>query len=177
MPTCRWRTLDAPGWEHLDLALGADAISASGVLIGSRGGTDYGATYRMTLDPDWTVRHVEILRTDGARLVMSSGPEGWVVDGEGRPDLTGCVDVDLSGSPFTNTLPIRRMDLPVGEEITLRMAWIPLDTLRPFPDLQRYTRMEDGRIRYRNEDGSFERLVEVDEDGLVTEYPGLFARM
>lgn len=177
MTTIRWRTLESDGLEHADLTETAEGIAATGVLIGAHDGTRYGATYRIALDPDWTFRHLEIVRTDGARLVLSSAPGGWVADGAARPDLTGCVDIDLSGSPLTNTLPIRRLALPVGEEITLRMAWIPLDTLRPFADLQRYTRMPDGRVRYRNDDGSFERLLTVDDAGLVVDYPGLFARI
>jgi hypothetical protein len=48
----------------------------------------------------------------------------------------------------------------------------PLSTFDP----QRYTRLADHEYRYESRDSDFERVVTVDEHGLVVTYPGLFAR-
>ena len=91
--------------------------------------------------------------------------------------LDGCIDVDLAGSPFTNTLPIRRAGLVAGgEAIEFRMAYVPFDTFKPVVDEQRYRCLEADRLyRYEAVDRSFAADLTVDEDGLVTDYPGLFA--
>ena len=86
-------------------------------------------------------------------------------------------NIDISGTPFTNTLPIRRnRDWVIGEPRRFNMAWVPLDTLEPFQDGQIYTPLGDNRWRYQAADGSFEAEILVDDDGLVVDYPGLFRR-
>jgi hypothetical protein len=56
------------------------------------------------------------------------------------------------------------------------MAWIDADDLIVVPDEQIYTRLDDNHFRYQAADGSFERVIETDADGLVVSYPGLFVR-
>ena len=173
--TVRWKALDWQGWEHLDLDESAAGVIARGALIGEREGTRYGALYEVALTPDWIFRSIAIRRTDGRILTLRTHGGTWI-DGGGRrlPQLDGCIDIDLSGSPFTNTLPVRRVAWETGVPQHLTMAWIPLDTFEPFPDRQIYTRLDDGRFRYQSADGSFERVIDVDADGLVRLYPGLF---
>jgi hypothetical protein len=58
------------------------------------------------------------------------------------------------------------------------MAYIPFDTFRPTIDEQRYRCLDPGRLyRYEAVDRSFAADLSVDEDGLVTDYPGLFTRL
>ena len=54
------------------------------------------------------------------------------------------------------------------------MAYVPFDTLLPFPDVRIYTKLESNAFGYQSEDGSFEQVITVDEDGLVLNYPTLF---
>ena len=49
-------------------------------------------------------------------LHLESDGEGhWQENGKDRPDLHGCIDIDIQATPFTNTLPIRRLGLKTGE--------------------------------------------------------------
>jgi hypothetical protein len=90
----------------------------------------------------------------------------------------GCIDIDLSFTCFTNTLPVRRTVFTKGEAREFSMLWMPSDTLDPFVDGQRYTCLEPGkRFHYAATDGAFEATIEFDEHGLVTDYPGLFRRI
>ncbi len=176
--TLRWRSLAWNGLEHLDVSERADAVVAQGgVAIGERDDHLYGVRYRVELGPDWTFRSLDLQRTDGASLCLrSDGRGGWERNGREAPDLSGCVDIDLSGSPFTNTLPMRRHAFAASTPARFRMAWIPLDTLAPFVDEQVYARLGPTSFRYQSADGSFERVIETDADGFVTLYPGLFER-
>jgi uncharacterized protein len=173
--TVRWKALAWQGWEHLELRATAEGVVARGALIGERQGTRYGAFYEVHLTPGWVCRSVSIRRTDGRALTLRTHDGGWS-DGDGRalPELDGCIDIDLSGSPFTNTLPVRRVAFETAVPRQFSMAWIALDTLVAFADRQIYTRLGDGRFRYQSADGSFERVIDFDADGLVRLYPGLF---
>lgn len=177
--TIRWRPLEGTGLEHLEITESPTAIFARSVLIGEREGTRFGLRYEMELAPNWSFRTLRLERADGARLELYSDGEGNWLDGQhvAIPELDGCIDVDLSGTPFTNTLPIRRTRLTADVPALFRMAWVPLDTLDPFPDEQIYTLLGKGRYRFEAADGTFEAELRVDGDGFVTHYPTLFEQV
>jgi hypothetical protein len=168
------------GVEHLTIALRGDDIVATSVSIGEREGVAYGATYTLVCDSRWRVRQLDLSMTDGRSLSLTSDGEGhWTgEDGVGIPTFDGCIDIDLSGSPLTNTLPIRRLDIqPRDGVVPLEMLYVPFDTLEPLRDGQRYCCLETGRrFRYEAADGSFDADIVVDPEGLVLDYPPLFTR-
>ena len=174
----RWQPLEWFGLEHCHLSETADGISVRSSLIGEREGFAFGAFYEIQLTSDWTFRSLTLRRHDGRVLRVTSNGEGdWKIDGQRAPGLEDCVDIDISGSPLTNTLPIRRASFVTGEPQSFDMAWIPLDTLEPFRDGQIYTRLDDTRFRYQAADRSFTEVLTVDEYGLVVDYPTLFRRL
>ena len=47
--------------------------------------------------------------------LLADGEDGWTTrGGAAMPELEGCVDVDISATPVTNILPIRRLGLAPG---------------------------------------------------------------
>ncbi|WEX76965.1 putative glycolipid-binding domain-containing protein [Sinorhizobium numidicum] len=182
--TVRWRPLEGEGLEHLTLrplnaSFGA-AIRAESVLIGERGAAAYGLHYRIDCDA-WRVTSFTIDTTDGRSLhLLSDGNGHWrKADGTPLPLFDGCIDIDLAGTPFTNTLPIRRLNL-VRQSGTakLKMLYVPFDSFEPTVDGQHYTCIDDGKLyHYEAEDRSFAADLPVDEDGLVVDYPTLFQRL
>jgi uncharacterized protein len=179
--TVRWRPVGATGLEHLDLRPQADRIIAESVVIGQRGGKAYGVRYRVVCDASWIVRSLDLLTTDGRSLAIRSNGAGKWTDLGGRPlqDFDGCTDIDLAGSPFTNTLPIRRLALTSDMGVVeLTMLYVPFDTFLPVIDGQRYRCLDvDRRYRYEAADRSFTADLPVDSDGLVLDYPTLFERV
>ncbi|MDX0975739.1 transcriptional regulator [Sinorhizobium medicae] len=183
--TVRWRPIEGEGLEHLTLrslnnALGA-AIRAESVLIGERGGSAYGVRYRIDCDAGWRVFSFIIETTEGVRLhLLSDGHGNWRgADGTALPQFDGCIDIDLAGTPFTNTLPIRRLGLTrQSGTARLNMLYVPFDSFEPTVDGQLYTCLDDGRLyRYEAADRSFTAELPVDEHGLVIDYPTLFQRL
>ena len=85
--------------------------------------------------------------------------------------------MDLGIGASTNTLPMRRLSLPVGGATEVHAAWVR------FPDLelerlpQRYTRLADRRYRYESLDSGFTAELDVDDLGLVVLYPGWCERV
>ena len=178
--TARWTAAEGTGLVHVDLAPTANGIVIDGVTIGDRRKTHYGAHFRIACDRNWTTRSLDLETTEGQRInVMSDGAGRWS-DGNGTPlpEFDGCIDVDLEGTPFTNTLPIRRLNLsPEMGAVELRMFYVPFDSFRSFVDEQRYRCTAPLHYRYEAVDGSFDADITVDADGLVVDYPPLFVRV
>ena len=85
------------------------------------------------------------------------------MNGAHRAELDGCYDIDLSVTPFTNTLPIRRLPLHVGDAAELSVVYIDVDTLEVRPDRQRYTRLDTHRWAFEQLDTGFAQQFDVDE--------------
>ena len=92
--------------------------------------------------------------------------------------VRGAVDVDLGWTPFTNTLPIRRLSLAVGQKSgPVTAAWVRFPDLGLEPLTQEYERTAARRYRYTSGGGSFAADLEVDDDGLVIDYSGIWTRV
>jgi hypothetical protein len=127
------------------------------------------------------LRKVEIAQIGGHGMVefASDGAGNWVDGSDAAiPQLAGALDVDISVTPFTNTLPIRRLNLQEGQCAEILAVYIQVPGLTITTDRQRYTCLESAvRYRYESVDSDFARDIDVDAHGLVVTYPGLFKRV
>lgn len=82
--------------------------------------------------------------------------------------------MDIAATPATNTIPIRRLGLRVGDAADLVASWVRLPTLDVEPSRQRYMRVAVDTYRY--ESGTFAAELRVDDLGLVTAYEGVWVR-
>jgi hypothetical protein len=98
----------------------------------------------------------------------------WQLNDVQCPAVAGCLDIDLSFSPATNLLPIRRLGLSVAGAADVRAAWLGFPTLALEPLDQLYERIGPTTYRYATADGQFRRELEVNAAGFVTQYPGLW---
>ncbi len=180
--TCvaQWVPEEGVGAEHLVLSEHPDCVIGEAVVVGMRFGMPYGAHYRVEMAPDWTVRCVRVALTDGRTLAISADGNGHWHDIDGQPlaALDGCIDVDISATPFTNTLPIRRLGLRHGERREIRVAYLALPALTVEPVDQAYTCIEPRR-RYLYEGlfRQFQAELVIDTNWLVEDYPSLFKRI
>ena len=115
-----------------------------------------------------------VTRGDSARIAIheiAHGRADVAIYGLALDTVGGCIDVDLGITPVTNTLPIRRLQLAVGEHADVVASWVrfPLLTIEPLS--QRYARIADHRYGYESATG-FSCDLDVDDDGIVTRYPG-----
>ena len=159
----RWQGHERDSLEVLQLD---DGLARSEVSFGSMVWR-----YEIRLD-GWVTTRATI-----GTLVIEQQGDGWTVDGAPRPDLAEAVDIDIVLTPFTNTLPIRRHPLEIGEHADFVMAWVDVPSLEVTPDPQRYTRLDESHYRFDSLDSDFTRTLEVDADGIVVSYPGLFDRL
>jgi len=175
----RWTDWSGRGLQHVVLTERADAIVAEAVCIVAEDAA-FAARYRIQCDAEWRCRELDVDVIGAARTLRLRGDgRGHWVDGDGTrlAALEGAVDVDLPITPFTNTLPIRRLGLAAGASAELAVVYVRAPELSVEVDRQRYTCLEPRRrYRYEAVDGSFSAELEVDSLGLVLTYPGLFRR-
>jgi hypothetical protein len=176
----RWEDWAGRGLQHLVLDARHDRVLATAVCLVAEEGL-FAARYRIRCDGGWRCREldVEILGEDDRALrLRGDGHGGWTdAAGAPQPALGGAVDVDLPITPFTNTLPIRRLGLAAGASVELAVVYVRAPELTVELDQQRYTCLEPlRRYRYEAVDGSFTADIDVDAHGLVLTYPGLFRR-
>ena len=179
-----WSRLDAPGMEHLTLVMSRDEATADGVVLGLDSDAAFRLRYRVRWDSRWRVRGVQIdFVGDDRGLSLTADGEGRWFDGSGAsvPALDGCVDVDITATPMTNTLPLRRLALKPGESADIRVTYIAIPDLRVAPDDQRYTCLETGAAgglyRFEQAASGFTAILQMDADGLLEDYSGLFKRV
>jgi hypothetical protein len=112
--------------------------------------------------------------------IETAGAGRWSVDGVHRPELEGCLDVDLESSALTNTFPVHRLALPVGGEANAPAAYVRVLDLGVERLEQHYTRVQDeGALRFDYDAPQFDfrcRLL-YDTAGLVVDYPDIAIRV
>ena len=176
MATILWQDLETAALDRCRLEAGPDGLRLSGVVLTAAHGTPLDVRYLVETGPGGLTRRVELELDGGAvrRVLLADGAGRW--RWEGGPELAevaGALDVDLTVTPATNTLPIRRLAaLEVGKASDLQMAWVQFPGLEVVPSAQRYQRLAADRWRFSTGDFTAELLV--DPDGLVLDYGGLF---
>lgn len=191
--TATWRRLDlADGLAHGSLSAmdptadspdGAWLLDGAAVVADGTGG--WSLRFSVVTDAGWRTRttFVEVLGADGLeRVALAVDAAGeWTLDGRPWPELRGCTDVDVSASPVTNTMPLRRLGLAVGEGAEIEVAWLDVPSLAVHRVRQNYRRMVDdprGLACYSYSDPSYGPFaLTVDAAGLVVDYQSLFRRV
>jgi hypothetical protein len=176
-----WQWLLRPGLERFEIGRDADEWLLRGTIVAMPDGGPTEATYEVRCDDRWNTRSADVMISDpsGRRAIHVANRDGlWTVNGAHAPQVDGCRDIDLGWTPSTNTIPIRRLNLPIGADSDpLTMAWVrfPDLTLEPLP--QAYQRLEHSKYRYISRDGSFRAELTVDDDGVVVDYEGIWQRL
>jgi uncharacterized protein len=172
------------GFEVMFVRPDPEGHRLEGHSTGVETGQAWAAEYSIIVDADWVTRQVSVRArsASGSRHVRleSSGPGEWLVDGARAPQLTGCVDVDLESSVFTNALPVHRLHLRVGDDADVPAAFVHAFDLRVERLDQRYLRLDDegGQQRYDYAAPRFDYTgtLGYDSSGLLLEYPGIAVR-
>lgn len=176
----RWRRLDVPGREEASVDRTASGWRLSGDVEVEETELTARVRYVIECDPQWRTRSARVAgEAGGAPLLFALAADGkgqWTRDGTPLPALLGALDVDLGFTPATNTLPIRRLDLAIGESASVLSAWLRFPELRLELLEQTYTREAEHTFRYQAlVDGApFKARLDTDQFGRVIRYQGLW---
>jgi hypothetical protein len=195
-----WRRIDTAGSEHV-ICVERAGLRARGTALAASP-IPYACRYDLLTDESWAttrfdvtvegagfMRSVRLERAAGrwrvtaneqgnldAALLAAGHPRADQPGSEDPGTLHAAFDVDLGGSPLTNTLPIRRLGMldEPGVRHTVDVAWVLLPSLEVVVSSQTYLAEGDGLVRFTS--GSFTAELTVDERGYVRHYPGLAER-
>ncbi len=174
-----WRRLDRPGHESARLSFLKPDWHLMGTAVFLHEQQPCRLDYRVICNSKWQTISGRVSGWVGDQLIQVDlsvdGARRWRLNGIECPTVSGCVDLDLNFSPSTNLLPIRRLNLPVGQAAEVNAAWLrfPSFTLEPLP--QTYRRIGTAIYQYESGGGAFVRDLSVNAAGFVTVYPDFFA--
>ena len=177
--TAMWRRLDQPGHESARLVHHAPfwQLGGTAVFLLDR---SCRLEYQIVCDAAWRTLHARVIGWYGADPVKAELYTDtacrWTINGQPAPEVAGCVDLDLSFSPATNAIPIRRLALNQGERAEVRSAWLTFPGLALEQLVQTYTRTGESTYHYDSSGGEFVTDIDVDDAGLVVRYPPLWER-
>ena len=176
-----WQWLQSPGLERFELLRARDQwILRSTILTLFEGGPAE-ARYEIVCDRTWRTRSAEISTNDGnneRRLRVQTKNGRWYENDQPNETVNGCIDIDLGWSPSTNTLPIRRLRLEVGQSSgPVMAAWVRFPDLTLQPLSQAYVRVSDQQYRYSSRGETFVAQITVDDEDLVLDYEGFWQRV
>ena len=177
-----WRHLGArDGFEVASFERTTDGWLVRGMTAAVEGSDIWAVRYEIKISEQWLTQSAQVVNVSsgGERTVTLShdGRGNWLVNDLGRPDLEGCLDVDLESSAMTNTLPVHRLHSPIGARQASPAAYVRAAK----PDVERlgqhYTRLDESH-RFYYEAPAFEFTAELayDATGLIVDYPSLAAR-
>ena len=173
-----WRGIFWPGHEHCAVYDAASRWHVEGVAVFKHELEPCRLEYLIECDATWTTQSARVSGWVGEKLVdieITKDPDSnWFFNGSEQPDVKGCTDVDLNFSPSTNLLPIRRLNLNVGDEASVSAAWLRFPSFKLERFDQVYRRLDQATYRYESNDGAFVAELKVNAFGLVTNYPELW---
>lgn len=176
-----WRWLQGTGLERFELVRAADDWIFRGTMLTLAADAAMEAKYEIVCDRSFRTRRANVSVRDatGERTLQIMTENGrWYENGRENKTVVGALDIDLGWSPSTNTLPIRRLGLEIGQASgEFVAAWVrfPELTLQPLP--QEYFRLEDRKYRYSSRGGAFVANLLVDDHGLALNYEGFWQRV
>jgi hypothetical protein len=172
------------GFEVVFLRTRASGYELVGSTTAVEDGQAWAVRYEIVVDDAWRTRavHVSSRSASGHHEVRleADGSGHWRIGGVAAPALDGCFDVDLEASSCTNTLPVHRLGLAVGQGADAPAAYVRAMDIDVERLEQRYVRIEDDgsrrRFDYTAPAFDYRGLLVYDESGLVLDYPGIAVR-
>jgi hypothetical protein len=174
-----------PGLEHVIVRPESNEIHAEGFVLGIADNQPYRLRYHLEWHPNYQFQYAVLqLESDYPQTVrLLRNDEGKWTNGMGKsyPEFEGCYEIDIQVSPISNTFPVRRLGLAVGQSELIQVVYITLPTLALSVQSQRYTRLEDNgtapRYCYESLSDGFSGEFETDSEGFVTEYTSIYSRV
>jgi hypothetical protein len=181
MASILWRGSLLPGYEACRVFSQDTHWQIEGTAVFAHEQQPCRLNYQIVCDADWKTLSAQVDGWVGnsivniqVKTIRTSLIEHWWLNDVEQPDVQGCTDIDLNFSPSTNLIPIRRLNLAVGESAEVKAAWLRFPSFKLEPLPQRYYHLEANTYRYESGNGQFVAELNVNPAGLVLDYPGIW---
>ncbi len=174
-----WRRLDTPGHEAAQIIRRPAGWEISGAAVFSHGQQPCLLNYQIRCDPAWRTIAAQVSGWVGDNMVavelQVEAAGRWALNGNEVAVVRGCLDLDLNFSPSTNTLPLRRLELAIGQSAVVKAAWLRFPDFRLEPLDQVYRRLDENTYRYESGGGRFVVQLKVNAAGFILDYPNYWS--
>ncbi|MPR34810.1 putative glycolipid-binding domain-containing protein [Salmonirosea aquatica] len=175
-----WTGLEYYSLENCLVSTSEVGSEITSTVIGQYNKKIYRVEYLIKTNLHWETVYFEInsRHSDQTQVIImeGNGKGSWSTNGQRIEQFEGCIDIDIPLTPFTNTLPINRLQLRPKEAQEIQVIYLDLLEHQIKPVRQRYIRLSNQEYHYENVPNDFEAVIQVDELGLVINYPSLFTR-
>jgi uncharacterized protein len=173
-----WQSFVLPGHEACRLFFQGSNWYVQGTAVFSHQQQPCRLAYTVTCDNVWRTLSAQVegwlSKTSIDVQIKTDSTQRWWLNGVEQPDIAGCLDIDLNFSPSTNLLPVRRLNLAIGEAARVNAAWLRFPSFKLELLSQQYRRIDETTYRYESAGGQFVTDLKVNKSGFVIEYPNIW---
>lgn len=171
-----WEALDWKGLEQCTINTLPSGYIVTSKVEGEIDSQPFNVEYTIEINLQWEVTFVKIvsLPDDQTLLELYKKRQQWIDQHNKKLQrFSSCKDIDIAITPFTNTLPIRRLTFAPQQKHAITVIYIdfPFGSIKPMK--QWYTQLTERTYKYEDETG-YTNTITVDEQGFVVDYPHLF---
>jgi uncharacterized protein len=178
-----WNNDELFGSEYLKIGKTAEnKLIAQGtvIYIDAMKVDAHNVKYNIELVDNWVTRKFSIMVDNNSSLELHSDGNGnWFnTEGDLIAKLKGAIDIDISATPFSNSLPINRVNWIINQIEHFNMVYIAVPSLetKKVPQSYQYIRNEGEFKYFKYRCYDYETIICVDSNGLVVDYPNTFSR-
>ncbi|HXS35907.1 MAG TPA: putative glycolipid-binding domain-containing protein [Flavipsychrobacter sp.] len=172
-----WKGRYYQSMEYCNLVQAESGNEIQSTIIGYHEQQIFKVEYHIHTNKEWEVYLVSIhmqLDSKSETIALENKDGIWYLNSKPEPSFKSIVYIDISLTPFTNTLPVNGMAFENDKQQIIDVIYFDLLEKKTKPSKQIYTRLSTNKYLFQTYDGSFKAEIEVDEQGLVTDYPQLF---
>ncbi len=180
MKTVIWKGLFYDSLEYCKIKERSNFFFVESKILGIFENKIYSMDYKLEINPNWSISNFEInYEVNNIKNVIKGNKANneWIINDKIEKELLGVDFIDISLSPFTNSLPINNLNLKIGEEKIIDVIYLNILESEINLVKQKYKRIGEKIFKYENIPNDFEAEIEIDEFGLVKYYPKLFKKL
>jgi uncharacterized protein len=171
-----WKGLYLNTIEHCKITKSSHLIVVHGQISGLVEHQPINIHYSIELNEGYEINSVQLQSfNDPFAVDLSHKNKKWFdLYGNHLSQYDDCDDIDIALTPYTNTIPIKRLKFNLGDPREINVIYIdPLKKMLT-RTRQRYTHIENRRYKYENIPSGFVSNIYTDNDGIVDIYPGIW---
>src|SRR4051794_30981500 len=123
-----WAGQEYHSLENCVVETSAAGAEITSTIIGSYKKKIYKTEYCIRSNPNWATVFLEITSRQSNKFhfirLEGDGEGTWTRSGKILKQFKGCIDVDISLTPFTNSLPINRLNLTENESQEIQVIYL-----------------------------------------------------
>lgn len=178
--TVIWKRLNGCGMEYCNISF-EHVTTIEGKVISGENDERSFVEYKVTCDQEGSTSEVNLCfqneNMSKTLQLLRDNHNRWTLNGNQIQELSGLKDIDIGVTPSTNVLPIKRLNLAVGESAAVTAAWIRFPHLDIQPLEQSYERISSNTYIYKSMESGYTARLDVDSNGVVVEYEKEWSRM